>query len=371
MKINDFFDKTIFFYCVQPTSVDNAAYHHLAICIAEGLKKLGIKFYSNINYWRLSPNQEEYLFNHDPHVTPNDCSVVVLSLPWLFQTESLPPELFNKSRKYRTVYLDRQDGLKTFSWRSEFRQFDFILKTHYCFNHRYPSNFHPWAFGFSERMIEEASRAAANHSERVDKILVNFRNKRNAHTVRKKFYHDILPELRELFLIDDQIDQLREPPDDDRQKLLWYQTGKRHYPQYYDRLSYSKACACFGGYFVGPWPRGKGNYLSKLQERLISALGFMTQDIVQWDSWRLWESFLSGCVTFHVDFELYNFQLPVMPENWRHYVGVDFRYPKQVVEKLSNNYELLELIASQGQSWAIENYSPVATAERFIELTCS
>ncbi|MBW4679405.1 MAG: hypothetical protein KME19_04730 [Microcoleus vaginatus WJT46-NPBG5] len=66
------FDGKVFFYC------SGTGYQHLTVCIAEGFKELGVPFYSNINYWRISPEQEEYFLCHDPRITPDDCAVLVL-----------------------------------------------------------------------------------------------------------------------------------------------------------------------------------------------------------------------------------------------------------------------------------------------------
>ncbi|MFN6156701.1 MAG: glycosyltransferase family 1 protein, partial [Dolichospermum sp.] len=90
--------------------------------------------------------------------------------------------------------------------------------------------------------------------------------------------------------------------------------------------------------------------------------------ILQWDSWRFWESLAAGCVTFHVDFEKYGITLPVMPENWRHYIGVDLDHVQTTVDRIAENPEILEYITQEGRSWAIKNYSPVPTALRFLEI---
>jgi len=91
---------------------------------------------------------------------------------------------------------------------------------------------------------------------------------------------------------------------------------------------------------------------------------------MQWDSWRLWESLAAGCVTFHVDFEKYGLYPPVMPENWRHYVGIDLNKIQEAVERIAAEPQLLENISLQARRWAIEHYSPVPTALRFLATVC-
>ncbi len=143
----------IFFYCQEQGTPERAAYQHEIIVIAEGLRSLGIPFYSDKDYWRLSPDSEERLFKHDPNTGPDDCDVVVVNSTWVHYSRALPSGLFHKGRKYVTVYIDDDDGLRTRSMTPEFRDFDIILRTHFNKKHMYPSNVFPWQFGFSERTV--------------------------------------------------------------------------------------------------------------------------------------------------------------------------------------------------------------------------
>lgn len=361
-------NKSVFFYCAKPRSAQQAAYHHLAVCIAEGLKQLGIKFYSNRNYFRCSPEDEDYLFRFDPQVSPEDCDAVVISLAWFLDRQPFPQHLFSATRSFRTVYLDREDGLKTFANAPKFQQFDFILKTHYSSRHRYPSNFHPWAFGISSRIASALAQFAQPYGDRKSTILLNFRNKRNAHTVRKAIYQHFGKAIATQFQIDNTIDDLTAVPSDPWERLWWYQTGKRHYNSYYKRLASARACACFGGYFVSPWPRNKALNFSRLQERFIAKISISTDEVVQWDSWRLWESLAAGCISFHVDFKKYGLELPVNPVNWQHYIGVDLNRVDDTLERLARDPTQLAEISDRGQQWAFEHYAPLPTAQRFLEL---
>ena len=358
----------VYFYCVSPESASKAAYHHLAICLAEGLKELGVKFYANINYWRTDANTEQFLFNHDANVTPDDCSIVVVSLAWFLRGKPFPQHLFHSQRQYYTVYLDREDGCKTYALQPEFRQFDLILKTHYCEQHWYPANVKPWAFGLSQRIINEL-KTVANFSDRNQKLLVNFRNKRSTHTVRKKIYRDFLPAIAPVLPVEEATEALNIPPADSLEYLWWYQTGKRHYHSYYQRLQSTAACAGFGGYFVTAFPRNKGNYFSYLQKRILGDyLGLSLSQIIQWDSWRLWESMAAGCATFHVDFKQYGMVAPVMPQNWQHYIGINLNNIEETVERIKNQPDILEKVAIAGREWVLKNYSPLPTAQRFLAM---
>jgi len=52
------------------------------------------------------------------------------------------------------------------------------------------------------------------------------------------------------------------------------------------------------------------------------------------DSWRLWEAMVSGCVAFRVDFEQCRIELPVMPQIWVHYIGIDLDKPQAVIDRI-------------------------------------
>ena len=74
----------------------------------------------------------------------------------------------------------------------------------------------------------------------------------------------------------------------------------------------------------------------------------------------------SGAAVLHVDMEQAGWELPVMPENWKHYVGVDLWRPEKAIESLRDESNALESVALEGHKWAHEHYSPRATARRFL-----
>ena len=86
----------------------------------------------------------------------------------------------------------------------------------------------------------------------------------------------------------------------------------------------------------------------------------------QWDSFRLWESWAAGCATFHLDLANYGAVLPVMPRNWEHYIGIDLNRPGLAIERIQADDDLICRIATNGRAWALEHYSPVAVARRFL-----
>jgi hypothetical protein len=280
MAVN-FSDAKIFFYCLPTGPNDKAAYQHSIVCLAEGLREMGVEFYSNINYWPVSPEQEKYLFRHDPEVTPDDCSIVVLNNVWFDYGHPFPNNIFHLKRKYVIVYLDFADGIKTHSWNPEFRQVDFIFKTHYNSKCKYPSNCSPAGFGLSNRILSETS-VLPIFLERQVKMLVNFRA---THLIRELVCQEFPPRFQNVLPVDNTVDRFDNPPEDAYAYLQWVLTGRRHYPTYYKRLKESVACACFGGNFITNWPRDPVTPVSLILTRLLNKLGLRSGRILQWDSW--------------------------------------------------------------------------------------
>jgi len=362
------FPLKIYFYCDPVENIPiGDKFQHLIICLAEGFQELGIPFFSNVNYWQSSLETSEYLFKHHADVTPDDCSIVIFTTNSYHIQEPLPKNLFHPQRQYITVYLDCEDNNKTYNKIPEFRQFDLILRTHFNSKLNYGNNFQPWVFGLSNRILQELN-TIPDFTHRKKQILVNFRHWKSGHPVRNISCSKLIPQIENILSINNFVDDPNHHPQAGYHYLQWLQTGGRHYPNYYKRLQESVACTCFGGFFVPTWPSDPGNLINRGMKQLLAKLKLQSNTILQWDSWRFWESLAAGCVTFHVDFEKYGITLPVMPENWRHYIGVDLDNVQATIDRITENPEIMEYIAQEGRSWAIKNYSPVPTALRFLEI---
>ncbi len=364
------FNQKVFFYTTSREILPepgSAYFQDLIVNLADGFQHLGVQYYSSNNYWKLSPKGHRYLLQFDPNVAHWDCDIVVLERQWVEENGSLPKDLFNPSRSYITVYLDCEDGWRTLSWLPEFRQFDFIFRTHCNTNIKCPANIHPWAFGLSSRVLNEVSECKS-FEEKKRCLLFNFRQTgKHCHSLRRFVAKTFIPKIKDILLIDSSTDDLTCPPQDPYHYLRWWQTGKRHYPSYYKRLRDSAACACFGGFFLAPQFTDCNSKIGYYSERLIREFGVKTNRISQWDSWRFWESLAAGCTTFHVDFEKYGFDLPMLPKNWEHYIGIDLDNIQESIDRIAEQPEILEKVAAQGRVWALKNYSPQATALYFME----
>lgn len=102
-----------------------------------------------------------------------------------------------------------------------------------------------------------------------------------------------------------------------------------------------------------PWRRLEGSRFNKLH-RTLRCFGLVPRFPVR-----------------NVDALLGDFRpdvvLTVMPENWKHYIGVDFRNLNRDIRRIAESPALLEDVAAQGRRWAIENYAPRKVAERLID----
>ncbi len=352
-----------YFYCVPTEDRAEVPYQHLVVCLAEGLQALGVPCYSNVDYWPLDPERTRFLLRHDPAVTAEDCELVIVSDDW-FMTGGAMPEAVGRHRGC-TIALDREDGSRLRSLDPAFRAFDIVLRTHYNRDTRYGANFQPWAYGLSDRIL--AATADVSGQRRWE-LLANWRHTRNPHSVRLDVERTLLPRFAAFMPIDDAREPVDTPPDDPQQRLWWRETGRRHWPAYYRRLAGAAACACFGGYYVTPWPAAKESLVSRLLKRALTRVHRRTHLVSQWDSWRLWESWAAGCATVHVDLERYGCVLPVMPANWVHYIGIDLDRPADAVARLQDDPGSVERVAVAGRAWARAAYGPPATARRLLDL---
>jgi hypothetical protein len=350
----------VYFCCAPQGPPEHAAYQHSIVCIAEGLAELGVEFAGTTDYWRVSADSHEHLIRSRSDLTPDDCSIVVVNETWTALGLPLPRWLFRRGRPYRTVYVDAADGIRTHSWSEPMRSFDVILRTHVNRRFVYPEGMRPWAFGLSRRMLD-AINGAAPESPRDECLLFNFRVESPVRAAARK----ALRPLETVLSFDERVDPITEPPPAPLDRLMWEQSGRRHHPAYYERLAGTVACAAFGGWLLSPFPRDPSR--PGALTRILRNLPVGPRRVLQFDSWRLWESLAAGCATFHLDLEQYGALLPVMPENKTHYLGLDLDDPSIVIDLVCEAPERLVEIGRAGREWALANYAPLPTARRFLD----
>jgi hypothetical protein len=271
--------------------------------------------------------------------------------------------------------MDSHDGHRTVSWEPEFRQFDLILRSKLNRRAWHPANMRPWVLGFTRRIMEATAGAPA-FAARRRAMLVNFGASHPfPHALRELAKTHFEPRLERLLEIDRTTDDLREEPADPYEALMWRQTAGRFSRSFYERLKSSQMVACFCGELIPPMPFNQperylvGGNKAKLRRAVYESLAHFDprpRRLVQWDSFRFWETLCAGSVALHVDMERHGVALPVMPANWTHYIGVDLDRPDESIERLKAAMGSLERIGQAGRRWALEHYSPPAMARRFL-----
>lgn len=366
-------NKSIYFFLI-PEGVSRDNYAHNALVLAEGLRELGWEIYANIDYWRSGPDDSATLFRHDRAVHPSDCAVNVLTYDWMHYVNVVPYELAENRKSFR-VYLEDAGWLRPPGLCDEFRQFDFVLKSHYNRRAHAPPNYRPWSFGLSRRILAETADTAP-FGDRRKALLVNFGATHGyRHQIRDLFEERVYPRLAQHMELDRMTNSKANPPADAYHRLMWEQTAFRHYPDYYERLRSALVCSCVGGQLISSaphdWSLLDGAHRARLRRLWFgwdSRLRGADPRWNQWESWRFWESLAAGCVTLLLDFEKYGVQLPVQPENWKHYVGLDLDHLSRDLDRLLADSGVLASIAAAGRAWALQHYTPRPVAESFLKV---
>jgi hypothetical protein len=211
--------------------------------------------------------------------------------------------------------------------------------------------------------------------ERNREILVNFgASHPYAHSARTIAGPRFVFAAKDHFAINEKRDDLRVAPANPYDLLMWEQTQHRHSGAYYERLKNAQAIVAFCGELIPPTPYfprylvgGRRAKINLAAHRLLSKIDPRPPRLIQWDSWRFWEGFAAGALVFNFDLPHYGVNLPVMPENFVHYVGLRLDSIDEAFARLRNDPGLAERIAVQGRAWALEHYSPLGLARRFLQ----
>lgn len=360
-------------------------YQDEVVYMAEALRSLGVRCYSNADYWREEPGRADTLLVHDPSVSFRGCDMMFVAsryTNWVRKSTGferihapLPGGIFDSPRTWMTVYLDCADGYETASYAPEYRQFDLVLRTKYNTRFPQPGNMAPWVLGLSNRMARMGQPRPGE--SRSGRVLWNFGATHHyEHQSRQLAREKVLPVLEESYEIDRRVDDMADPPPDPYDRFMWEQSVQHHAPGYYHRLRTSAACAAFCGNLVPSRPRdprrilgfGRGARALRGACALLDRVQGRQPRWVQWDSWRFWESAAAGCAPILFDLEKTGVLLPVMPVNGEHYIGIDPRAPGASLAAFLEEPGVFERVGRAAREWALENYSPPAAARLFADL---
>lgn len=358
----------VYFYFGRPLNGEQTYYPF--VCLAEGFEELGIPCYADFNNC-LKGIDKDYLIKYDKNFEIQDADIIFVHNEFYENknADNILVDLNKSPKHFITVFIDESDGVRTPGFNKGARSCDYVLKCHYNAKYNYPINFYPWQFGLCNRVLNAVSPQA--HYKRKNQILVNFRAK---HQLRDYVNELIQPIISRYMYWNTDFDVFSKDDLNGNDLLYWKQTGAKHYPQYYKKLSTSSVCACYGGVFA--IPVGNYNkYTAKIAREINGVLNIYEWDRVrQWDSWRLWEAWAAACCVIHVDLEKYGCVLPVMPENGKHYIGIDIKNVDRLDKLLSQNAKSLDEssvlgeIATNGREFVLEYYTPRKVAERLLAM---
>ena len=333
----DWYNKGIYFIS------DSTTFSYAATCLADGLNQMGVPIFANISY--CDPLISDFVFTKISDMSSvRQASCVVLDLQ---DTRQYYEQTVRFNSPYScTIAFCMQDDVGNFCADGV----DVLYCAHENRFRELAGRRIPMAFGLSSAMIRK-SMTLQKCQPRLEKILYNFRPSLNQ-DLRSSLDLVLLPVLNRHIPV-----------------LCKYSSAGRWNDDYYELLRSHAICLAYGGNYEQDFTKNE-YFMGNERFRLFSANVKHIQEtvILRWDSWRFWESLVFGCVTVHLDFERYGFLLPEMPENWKHYVGINLSDVKADVERLMDERDRWPEIAWQGRQWAIKHYSPLAVGRRFISV---
>ena len=318
-----------FYFLLSPYGgPEKANYQHACVVLAEGLKSLQILFNSNINYY---PDPSgTYLFE------------MGTSTPHSYIVTSAPEEFAHvlKTNKNKLIILDTKD-----EWIRP-KSTAFIPQVHRYFMSsccQETQVVKPWCFAASNRMLnitEHNNQHQTEWQERSDRIV--WAHRVTNHALRN---HALNFYKRTYTPLDTYLDNFKQPQESAAHHE-WQHTGRRHSPDYFNYLSQHKYLDAHGGYPTSSHQR-----------------------IVQWDSWKLWEGFLSGNLVITADLDYYNILLPFKLIPFKHYIPIRYHEMDKSYEKFFSLPDTeKEAIAREGAKFVREHFNPTSMAQYMLSM---
>ena len=295
-----------------------ANYQHCCVVFGEGLKALKIPFSANIDYFPDASGN--YLFSAGE------------SSPGAYIVTSAPEDFANELKtKKRIIIFDAKD-----EWvRSKSTHFLPISYRYFITTCVNTTNvMRPLCFAVSTRMLRAKAEPPAPWSKRRPEIAWTHRvDNHYLRNFAKSFYD------KSDIPYDTYIDNFTEPTKEAYHD--WCHTGRRHSPAYFEFLRQHRYLDAHGGY-----PTQSKNR------------------IVQWDSWKVWEGFLSGMLVITADLDYYNIELPFKLVPFRHYIPVRYHEIEKCYKDLFSLPDAeQEAIAIAGRDFVLTHFTPDSMAK--------
>jgi hypothetical protein len=349
-----------------------------AVQLAYGFEKLGHTVIGNINYW---PIENRFLIvenNQDNYdLAIMDHRFVYHTKPWVIRHHVDSSKLHSTPK----VLLERQCGQELNpQWNRDgwLDFFDVICATDRTLLHPRHSKIVPWQIG----IIPEARTFLQNNEmESNDAILYNFRVSHDVRGIAVKTLITSAFEGRTRRLVQHfDTDSNSQKSGIDLNRL----TGGRFNEAYFRRVNSYSLFLTVGGYLqVKPFgyesqdAEGKVNvtFRTRLQRKMnrhfravFNLYGSRDcQFVLQWDSFRWWEGLCSSSVPVMLDFRYWGLELPVLPVEGEHYIGIKSLNDPSLLERISSMSEAeLKAIGLAGRRWFEDHYSPESQAMRLL-----
>jgi hypothetical protein len=346
-------------------------YYHEIIALAEGLIELGHEVTSNADYW-FQPEKNSYLFNEN---VTEDYDIAIYDFRYVRSFEHL---LFRKGypglKPDRVkILVDRNDWISPIWQNKHYQVFDLILAGNLLKGVTYPSHVKPWAIGLTNRIIHAIDKKFDLNELTENVIGHNFRVTHNMREYVLNGLENTLGKYK-LKLCLTNLTKFENPIDEH----YWKISTKRHMPDYFKLLNSKLMFASFGGYYeYKPIAYTPYNMLDKIKRKPYHWLSKLLVGynksiapavfVFQYDNFRFWEALYSRSCPVNLDCESWGFRMPVNPVEGEHYLGIskfNFKIFSARIEDMP--IEKIQSVGQKGREWVLQNYSPVAQAERLL-----
>jgi hypothetical protein len=326
---------------VSPT----ASFSHISGCLMQGFSGLGFCVRANISEKNISSRGISTPFSsstlkHKVDVHPEawvGADLIVLDLSdglGKFTTADINAMISGKN----TCIVNMNDA-------ANIQNYSEYITTFSAHNNKFAKkkgNIHPIAFGLSDDIIELSSQF--DITDKKLSFVRNFNPTLNQ-DIRLSLELSFVQNLSKLFDVDTRT--------------------TRSDTEYAGQLAKAGLVLAYGGSYYSDLM--KYDYMAERLSDLYRFDNFSTDVAVfRWDSWRFWEAAVFGCVPIQVNFEKYGLELPVLPTPWFDYIPIDFAcvntLPERIQDYSAKGENELFTIGRRSRKWAIDNYSPVATA---------
>lgn len=354
----------------------NDHYYHEIISLAEGFESLGVEIFGNADYW-WQEEKQSFLIKES---LVKDFDIAIYDYRYARSFEHI---LFRKgypnfNKKKKHILIDRNDWLSPFWLNNEhYKIYDLICAGNLYSNYQYPANVKPWAIGLTNRIMSYIDKTYEDNIELDPIIGVNFRV---SHNMRGYLLSNI-KELDLKYQVTERFTDSLTQNDITLPKVdlsYWKQSTKRHNPAYFEILNKSLLFCAFGGYYeTKPFRYQPYSFMDKVirkksyikYKKLKEKKEDFSEEIFifQQDNFRFWEVLYANAVPINLNLKYWNFWLPEMPEEGKHYIGIKKLKATTLQEQLNRlSSDELKLIGEAGRKWVNDNYSPQACAKRIL-----